>query len=327
MQEQEEIQTEKPREEIPFQNLYLLSGLVNGNNKVWMYFGTILLVVLGYISFQLISLYPLIQILQEKGYSDLEIASNTSLLFDSTVLGIDMNVILLIELGMFVFAFFGFMTGLRALHKKTLVSVFTGYESFRWKRFFYAFSIWASLIVLSAIFSYFSDSNAIKINIHWSGLILSTLIMLVLMPIQTGLEEVLFRGYLIQGLSLLFKNGIIPLVLTSLLFAAAHMSNPEVKEYGVGIMFAYYACFALFMGSITLLDEGLELAFGIHFANNFISSVLITTPNSVIKTYSVFEAQKGDARYEMLVWCIMAGITFGLFWLKYRWKKFNLIVR
>lgn len=323
----EEKQQDKPNPSIPFNNLYLLSGLVNGSNKWWMYLGTLLLLMLGYVSFQLMSLYPLIEVLKGKGYTEAEIAANTTLLFDSSILGLDLNVILLIELGMFVFAFMGFMIGLRSFHHKTLVSVFTGYEKFRWKRFYFGFAVWAGLILLSTLISYFLNPEDLHVKLNWQGLLLSVLIMVTLMPIQTGLEEVLFRGYLLQGLSLLFKNGITPLILTSMLFATAHMTNPEVKEYGAPIMFTYYACFALFMGGISLLDEGLELAFGIHLANNLVSSILISTPTSVIKTYSVFEASKGDAYSEMLLWCVMSLLTFVIFWMRYKWKNFSLIIK
>jgi len=75
------------------------------------------------------------------------------------------------------------------------------------------------------------------------------------------------------------------------------------------------------------LDEGLELAFGIHFANNFMSSILISSPNSVIKTYSIFETKTEDPYTEMWVWLCMASLTFFIFQLKYRWKDFSLIIK
>ncbi len=147
------------------------------------------------------------------------------------------------------------------------------------------------------------------------------------MPIQTGLEEVVFRGYLLQGLALVFKNGIVPLIICSLLFGLAHMSNPEVQRFGWGIMLPYYVCFAFFMGAITLLDEGLELAFGIHFANNLISSLLISSPNSVIKTYSFFEAKSENPHLEILVWLVMAAITWLIFTKKFKWNNYQLLIK
>ena len=193
--------------------------------------------------------------------------------------------------------------------------------------FFFAFLVWTLLLVIIVLADYFIHPNEMKINFNLSGFLISLLIMLALMPVQTGLEELIFRGYLVQGLSQIFKNGIVPLIVSSLLFGFAHMSNPEVKEYGLPIMLTYYIGFALFMGTLTLLDEGLELAFGIHFANNIISSVLVSSEHSVIKTYSIFETKTEDPYSEIIIWLCMAIVTFVVFWYRYKWKNFSLIIK
>jgi membrane protease YdiL (CAAX protease family) len=151
--------------------------------------------------------------------------------------------------------------------------------------------------------------------------------MLVFMPLQTGLEEIVFRGYLLQGMSQVFKNGIVPLLITSILFGTAHISNPEVKEYGFVTMLSYYIGFALFLGVLTLLDEGIELAFGIHFANNIVSGILVTEAHSVIKPYSIFETKVNDPKAEIILWFCMTAVTFTIFYLKYRWKNFSLLIK
>lgn len=323
----EETKEVKSKPALPFQNLFLLSGLVTGANKFWMYLGTLLFLVLGYVLFQFIGFFPLIARLISKGYTRSEIETNPNLLFDSAVLDLDKNLILAMELGMFVFAFFGFLLGLKYLHQKTLSSVFTGFEKFRISRFVFAFVIWSLLIVFFLLMNYALSPSEFTWNPNYLGLLISFLVMCLMMPIQTGLEEVVFRGYLLQGLALVFKNGIIPLILTSLLFGLAHMSNPEVQRFGWAIMFPYYVCFAFFMGALTLLDEGLELAFGIHFANNLVSSVLISTPNSVIKTYSFFEVNSENPHLEMISWAIMAFLSFIVFAKKYAWKNYSLLIR
>ena len=324
---------ETPKQTIPFNNLYLISGLVHGFNKGWMYVFTILMLVFGYLLFQSFVVYPLANLLLENGYSLEDIQNNANLLFDAKALKLDKNIVLLLELGMFVFGFFGFYVGVRYFHKKMLTDILTGYEKFRFRRFWFAFVVWAALIFCTVVLEYFLNPGEITLQansdtgFNVTGFFISMLIMLVFMPVQTGLEEVVFRGYLVQGLSQVFKNGYIPLIITSLLFGLAHMSNPEVKAYGWPIMLTYFCGFAVFMGALTLLDEGLELAFGIHFANNFMSSILISSPNSVIKTYSIFETKTEDPYTEMWVWLCMASLTFFIFQLKYRWKDFSLIIK
>ena len=44
---------------LPFNNLYLISGLVNGLNKGWMYLTTVLLLIIGYLLFQSIIFYDI----------------------------------------------------------------------------------------------------------------------------------------------------------------------------------------------------------------------------------------------------------------------------
>lgn len=323
----DDLTQDTPQKPLPFNNLYLISGLVHGFNKGWMYLFTIIFLLVGYTFFQSIVILPLMNILIENGYSQTEVMKNANLLFDSNALKLDRNIVLVLELGMFVFAFIGFFIGIKFLHKKTLTSILTGYEKFRYGRFWFAFSVWASFLIVSVALNYIFRPEDLVFNFNPVGFLISTVIMVLFMPIQTGLEEAVFRGYFLQGLSQLFKNGIIPLVITSLLFASAHMSNPEVTKFGWPIMFTYYAAFAMFMGCITLLDEGLELAFGIHFANNIISSILLSSSSSVIKTYALFEVKEEDPSSEILVWLCMAALTFLIFWLKYRWKNFKLIIK
>src|SRR5687767_14183412 len=131
-------QESSPRS-FPFNNLYLISGLVHGQNKGWMYVFTLLMVLFGYFSYQLAILYPLASLLKENGYTDLDIMNNPSLIFDSAALGIDRNLVLLLEMGMFVFGFLGLYIGIKRLHGKPFTSVLTGYERFRFSRFWFGF--------------------------------------------------------------------------------------------------------------------------------------------------------------------------------------------
>src|SRR6476620_9273296 len=56
--EETSVSEELPAKKIPFNNLYLLSGLVHGFNKGWMYVFTLMIVAFGYLSFQLMIAFP-----------------------------------------------------------------------------------------------------------------------------------------------------------------------------------------------------------------------------------------------------------------------------
>jgi len=107
-------------------------------------------------------------------------------------------------------------------------------------------------------------------------------------PLQTSFEEYLFRGYLMQGIGVIVKNKWVPLIITSVVFGLLHIANPEVDKLGPVIM-VYYIGTGLFLGIITLMDEGMELALGFHAANNLFTALLVTADWTAFKTHSVLK--------------------------------------
>ena len=67
-----------------------------------------------------------------------------------------------------------------------------------------------------------------------------------------------------------------------------HVANPEVTKLGYGIL-VFYVGTGLFLGIITLMDEGLELALGFHAANNLITALLVTADWTAFQTDSIYK--------------------------------------
>ena len=109
-----------------------------------------------------------------------------------------------------------------------------------------------------------------------------------MIPVQSILEELIFRGYLMQGFSVFFKNRILPLLITSIIFGLLHILNPEIQKIGYGLLI-YYVGTGVFFGIITLMDEGVELSSGFHVSNNLIASLLVTADWTAFETYSIFK--------------------------------------
>lgn len=89
-----------------------------------------------------------------------------------------------------------------------------------------------------------------------------------------------------QGLGVFTKNKWFPLVFTSVVFGLLHIANPEVDKLGYGIL-VYYIGTGFFLGILTLMDEGLELALGFHAANNLFTALLVTANWTVFQTDSI----------------------------------------
>ena len=215
------------------------------------------------------------------------------------------------------------------LHQRSILSLTTARAKVDFKRIFFSFFLVIIVQVVLFAVSYSIDNTNIEWNFDLSKFIPLVIISLLLFPIQIGFEEYFFRGYLMQQIGIYTKSVWIPLIITSVLFGLVHSANPEVAEIGFKMMIFYIGT-GFFMGIMTLLDDGLELALGFHFANNFLAATLITSEFSALQTDAVFK-YTGDID-KMAVFnetLISMAITYPLFLIAfgliYKWKWSNLL--
>ncbi len=189
----------------------------------------------------------------------------------------------------FPFAIFLVLLALWVLfvHKQSLVSLTTSRMKIDLKRFGFAFGCQTALIVLSFSISYLLNPSHFEFNFNPTAFLGFLVIALIFIPIQTSFEEYFFRGYMMQGVGLATRNRGIALIVTSVVFGLLHLANPEVEVLGGGIM-VYYIGTGFFLGIMTLMDDGLELALGFHAANNLIGALLVTSSWTVFQTNSLF---------------------------------------
>ena len=189
---------------------------------------------------------------------------------------------------MFIIGIIGVWIAVRVLHKKTLTQVVTGRKTFDYNRVVYA--IWVGFLLHSALLILdvlFIHTEITFRSPSFSEYITFFLFAIVLTTYQAGFEEIFFRGYLLQGLSLIARNRVVITIVSSVLFVLPHLANPEPFEYG----FAPYATslfmFALFMTVIVLVDGGIELAIGYHALNNLWIGLIANTEVTALQTPSL----------------------------------------
>lgn len=323
----EEHAESKGTNPFPFNNLFLIKGYITGRNDFRMYILGLLAAFVGYVAFQFIMLIPLLAAASKQGIGLAEIKTNPNILFNPDAMGMNRSFMLALLMGMFVSTLLFFWLFTRLVQHKPLSSILTGFEKFRWKRYFFAFSTWGILLVGFTVVSYFMAPGEMELRFDAPKFALLFVVAIILVPIQTGTEELLFRGYLMQGFSLVFKNAIPALILTSVLFGLMHASNPEVKAHGLLLMMPYFILFGAFLGVLTLLDEGAELAMGVHFANNLFSALLVCTKNSVLQTDAIFYTAVEEPLSELIAWAIMATLCFFIFYKTYKLSNWKLLIR
>jgi membrane protease YdiL (CAAX protease family) len=301
-----------------------LESSFTGKNSVWRYivmFAAVLIVS------NTIGALPLLVAYSVKAASDpsviTEMAANPNNL---SALGLDPNTGLIMMLFPFIAGLIAFILLVKPLNNRTFKITINGTSTFRWNRFFISALVW--LIISAAyFFTYLKlDPSNFTLNNTSGTLILLIIISLVFIPFQAAFEEILFRGYLMQGFTVIAKNRWIPLLMTSLLFGLMHAFNPEVNEFGFFTMMPQYVLFGLFFGIITILDDGVEAAIGAHAVNNAFLCIVVTHSSSALQTQAVYEQHKVFPWTEFTA-LLISGIIFVIV-LKmiFKWKKYSLLI-
>lgn len=210
------------------------------------------------------------------------------------------------------------------IHKQSLTSLTTSRKKIDWKRIWFSFGLWSLITVVILAIDYSISPENYQWNFDLVPFLSLAVIAIILVPIQTSFEEYFFRGYLMQGLGVAFKYKWIPLFLTSTIFGLLHLGNPEVAKLGNLIM-VYYIGTGFFLGIITLMDEGLELALGFHASNNLITALLVTADWTAFQTNSVFKDVSEPALgFDVLIpVCIIFPILLFIFSKKYNWTNWK----
>ena len=247
--------------------------------------------------------------------------ANYSLLQARELMG--SNLFFIINLLPFVALFFALLLAIKYIHQRPVWSIFTARNTFDWKRFFLSFSLFGVILGGGLCYSVLTSKN-IQWNYHADSFWMLLGISFFILPLQTAVEELLFRGYMLQGSINLFKKPIISAIVSSVVFAALHLGNPEVEKLGTEILLYYCSC-GLFMALLTVLDDGLELNLGFHTVNNIFGAIMVTNHWQVFQTDALFL----DTSEPVVGWdlWIMVLVCFPLLLLVfhkvYKWKSWS----
>jgi uncharacterized protein len=221
---------------------------------------------------------------------------------------------------------FGVIVSAYILHKRPWKSLISAYPHIRWERFFFGNLLWFCLMIGGEVITYAFNPDNYIFQFDATQFVALLIISVLTIPLQAAGEELFFRGYLMQGIGWGGKSPLIALIITSIGFGLLHLANPEIEKYGQGFIVTYIIM-GLFFGMIALLDEGLELAIGVHTINNIYNAVLVTFPGSALELPTVFRIKEYNAwlgfGLEVLLFIFFIWICAK----KYGWTDWNKILR
>lgn len=234
------------------------------------------------------------------------------------------NLVLITMLLPLAIALFILLVWVKLIHQQSITSLTTSRKKIDWKRILFSFVLWGAITAFFVVLDYYLNPENYIWNFDLVPFLFLVVIAILLVPLQTSFEEYLFRGYMMQGIGIFAKNRWVPLVVTSVLFGLMHIANPEVEKLGYGIMI-YYIGTGFFLGIITLMDEGMELALGFHAANNLVTVLLVTATWTAFQTESVLkDVSTPKLGYDVFVPVfIIFPILVFIFSKKYNWNRWK----
>jgi membrane protease YdiL (CAAX protease family) len=209
----------------------------------------------------------------------------------------------------------GLALAVKGVHRRPLLSLVTPHERIDWRRIARGAAVWAAFGVLAGAVEHWLYPGRYYLSFDAHRFFPFAALVLVLTPIQCAAEELVFRGYVMQGLALVTRSPALIAIASSLIFTAPHLLNPEVERHGALLMGALYFAIGMVLATVVLRDGRLELALGLHAANNVFLALVANYEGSALMTESIFTARALDPWFALVT---LAGGGLAFHWWVFR---------
>lgn len=192
---------------------------------------------------------------------------------------------------------------MRFIHDRKFISFITTKSKINWMRILKGAAIWFAILGIFTIISFLLDPKGYKFTFDPSTFGILLIISLITFPIQASFEELFFRGYLMQGFGALSKKPIIPLLATSIIFGLVHIMNGNNMTLS-GFPAIEAAIIGFMLGIITLGENSIETATGIHVMNNIYVALIVSSEGGVLGNVPSVLTAPSDP-YSSILWTII----------------------
>ena len=263
------------------------------------FFGIILILFFWFVLGSLFVVVPLVWVMID-GNPETAVNVETGLItgVDAMINYVALN----LSFGMLIV---GLLLTVRFVHGRPFRSLVTPAKRLNWRRLWQGFGLWLLLVTLASVLEYLLNPDIYTVVFDARRFFPFAVVVLLLTPMQTTAEELLFRGYLLQATGHLGRNFWILALVNGFLFMVPHLGNPELAASAI-LLPLFYLSIGAFFAFITLRDNSAELAIGAHAANNLYSALFANYTNSALQTESIFLVTELDAVYALASFWAMA---------------------
>ena len=204
---------------------------------------------------------------------------------------------------MLTFVFWFALTWLlfKPFHKREPMTMISGDRRFRADRFLGAAGVYFIFLLIFWALLVIVRPDAFTFHFNAPKFFVGLLLAVIFVPFQTGCEELIMRGYLMQGFGLCTKSKIWALVIVTIMFALLHSNNNEVSDFGFLHAMVVYLTGSAVFGFFTVLNDGIEFSWGIHFAHNFTVFTLFAVEGNEYGASPLFTITKDFASETLLL--------------------------
>jgi uncharacterized protein len=193
----------------------------------------------------------------------------------------------------------GILIAVSLIHQRHPRTLVTARERISWTRIGHGFVAgFVPWVLVGGLGQYLLYPDTFSFNFDLKTFALFVPIALILTAIQTTAEELFFRGYIVQGASLIWSNRVFLAIASAAIFTLPHATNPESQEGGwIGMFLGLFVGTGLLYAIVSLIDGTTELAIGAHFANNLAYFLLFNWSGSFFTTPALFSISEYHARF------------------------------
>ena len=293
-----------------------LENVLGKSNPIWKYvvtlLGAFIATSIGGIP---LTMVIIVQTIKSGG----EIPMNVIQSMDASVLGISENLMLFLTMLPFAIGLLAVILLVKYLHERSFSETVNGTGKIRWNRIFLGGGVWFVLMFIFLMVQILITPENFTNQFNIKTFIPLFFIALIFIPFQITFEELLFRGYLAQGFGAWTKSRWFAVFIPAILFGLMHSLNPEIEKYGFFAAMPQYIIFGLIFGFASVLDDGIELAIGMHAANNLFACLFVTFDAAALKMPTIFYQHSVHIHMETITLTLAGLFAFFFFAYKYKW--------
>lgn len=177
----------------------------------------------------------------------------------------------------YIILFVLFLFLFKLLHKRGVKTLITRRKNIDWIRFWLSFSVWGMILMLLFSVAFVLNPDVYKWNLKLIPFLKLFILSSVLLPFRILFVVLLMFSYNLQMINLLLKKPWVSILVSTFIFTILmHINSKELLDSMGGLVILSYVLLGLLLASIIVLDDGIEIAFGMLLVTTLISRLFIT---------------------------------------------------